>query len=238
MLGDLLEFGVAADPIAAALDSYQRMGFQSVPVGDIVTEPYAVLAAGGLHLGLRAHAPSGPVPTFVRPDLKAHRRALRHAGVDIELAELADDQFHRLSFRDPNGQAVILLEARTFAPADATSAAPCLCGRFLELSVATRSCDRSQQFWSALGFAPVARGEAPYPWLRLAGHGLVIGFHETAPFPAGLTFRSANLDGRLGYFRARGLETAAGAPLAPRPQRAATLAPHGLPFYLIEEGDV
>ena len=150
---------------------------------------YVALSDGGVAIGLHARPQDGPLLTFVRPQLRDYARALRHAGIEVEQAALADDEFNQLLFADPSGQRIALLEARTFAPAEWSRHNVRACGEFLEYSLPTHSLERSRDFWETLGFKAVGRGETPQPWLRLAGRGLVIGLHQ-AGFRPGLSFQS------------------------------------------------
>lgn len=235
MLGQFLEFSVSARPVAAALAFYRGLGFQSVEVGDIVTTPYAVIAAPDVAIGLHERDLEGPVPTFVRPELSAHTKWLRRVGIELEFSRLADDQFHQVGFVDPNARLVMLLEARTFSAGSWGSGNVSVCGDFVELSVPTRSVEESESFWGKLGCAVIASGEKPWPWRRVAGHGAVIGFHQTAPFPAGLTFHARDLAARLEYLKAKGFAPVRGAPVIARDRPAATLiAPEGTAIYLLE----
>jgi catechol 2,3-dioxygenase-like lactoylglutathione lyase family enzyme len=193
MLGQFLEFSLAADPLLHAFEFYRSLGFKPVEVGDQLKDPYVALSDGGVAIGLHARPQSGPLLTFVRPRLRDYVRGLRRFGVELEHAALADDEFNHVLFSDPNGQQVALLEARTFAPGDWDAHNVRACGEFLEYSVPTHSIERSRAFWETLGLAPVASGESPHPWQRLAGRGLVLGLHE-AGFKAGLTFQSEQLD--------------------------------------------
>ncbi len=234
MLGQFLEFSFSAEPLAHAFEFYRSLGFQPVTVGDQLEHPYVALSDGGVAIGLHARPQDGPLLTFVRPQLRDYARALRRAGVEIEHAALADDEFNRILFADPSGQRIALLEARTFAPGEWNSHNVRACGEFLEYSIPTHSLERSRAFWEILGFAVVAAGEAPHSWLRLAGRGLVIGLHQ-AGFRAGLSFQSGQLDARLEYLRARGIDSKAGAPIAERDRGSATLAgPDGGSVYLLE----
>ena len=237
MLGQFLEFSLAAEPLAAAYEFYRSLGFQPVEVGDQLRDPYVALSDGGVAIGLHARDQAGPRLTFVRPQLRDYVRALRRFGVEIELAALADDEFNHVVFSDPNGQQISLLEARTCAPGQWNRHNVRACGEFLEYSLPTHSIDRSREFWEQLGLAPVANGEAPHPWLRLAGRGLVLGLHE-AGFKPGLSFRSAELPARLEYLRAQGIDARAGSPVAERERASATLScPGGGSIYLLEASD-
>lgn len=231
MLGTFLEFGVGARPTAESLEAYGGLGWRSVPVGDILRR-YAVVSDGQVHIGLHEDDLGGPVPTFVRPDLKSHARALKRAGVEFEFLELADDAFHRAGFLDPGGHLVVLLEARTFPPPAPVERIAPLCGEFLELSLATHSLERSETFWRALGFEPAACGTRAEGSVRLHGHGLTLGLHETARFDAALSFRADNLAARRAFLEAKGWPAQPGTPLAERD--AATLRlPGGLDAYLL-----
>lgn len=233
MLGQFLEFSVAAEPLADAFEFYCALGFAPVTTGDQLSHPYVALCDSGVAIGLHAREQSGPLLTFVRPQLRDYVRALKRIGVEIEHAALADDEFNHVAFSDPNGQQVALLEARTFAPGDWNRNNVSACGEFLEYSLPTHSIERSRMFWTALGLVPVASGDSPHLWLRLAGRGLVLGLHQ-ASFKPGLTFLSEQIDVRLDYLRARGVEERAGAPHAERTSRSATLrAPGDNSIYLL-----
>jgi hypothetical protein len=235
MLGQFLEFSVPAHPIAAALAFYRGLGFQDPPVGDILATPYAVVLLPGIAIGLHEREFDGPVATFVRPELGAHARALRHVGVRLEFANLAEDEFNQLGFLDPNARPVTLLEARTWSPAAWETATVPLCGAFLEFSVPTHSAAESEEFWQRLGCAVVARQHEAWASVRLHGYGVTIGFHEHQRFVPGFTFVAPNLDARIEFLQAKGYAPARGAPVAAPGRPAATLiAPEGTPIYLLE----
>lgn len=235
MLGQLLEFSVNAKPNAETLELYRCLGFQSLQVGDFPAAPYAALWDGTITLGLHDGEFDAPIPTFVRPDLKMYLRGLRHLGVEFAYARLADDEFNQAAFRDPNGQLVVLIEARTFSPAPRERANVSACGEFLEWSVATHSLEESEAFWTALGLQRIAAGEEPEPWIRLTGRGLTVGFYSRTKLGAGLTFRSPGLDARLEYLQAKGIRIQRGAPMAERGAQAATLLlPEKTSIYLID----
>lgn len=240
MLGELLEFSVAADARAESVEAYTALGLAELPVADVVAAPYAALTDGRISLGLHDRGVDGPTPTFVRPDLARHVAALETLGVEFDFLELGDEQFHRAGFTAPNGIGVVLLEARTFAPAPPGQApAVPACGEFAELSIATGSLEASAEFWTALGFvrADPLPG-TPHQCVRLHGAGLALGLHETARFRSALTFRAASLAARAEYLRAKGFELRAGTPLTPDAASSATLhPPGGVPFFLVGAED-
>lgn len=234
MLGQFLELSLAAAPLADSFEFYRSLGFQPVEVGDQLKDPYVALSDGGVAVGLHAREQSGPLLTFVRPQLRDYTRALRRFGVELEHAALADHEFNQVLFSDPSGQQIALLEARTFAPGEWNRQNVRACGEFLEYSMPTHSLEVSRSFWEGLGLASVESGDAPHPWVRLAGRGLVLGLHE-AGFKPGLCFQAGELDARLEYLRARGIEVRAGSPLVELGRESATLpCPGSGSIYLLE----
>ncbi len=236
MLGQFLEFSVAAQPLAASFTFYRSLGFETIPVGDLLGDPYIGLHDGAVTIGVHERDHPSPALTFVRPQLRAYSRGLRRLGIELEYAHLKDDEFNRLAFTDPSGQPIVLLEARTFGPADWNPQNVTACGEFFEYSLGTDSLTESRTFWEALGLQAVAGGDAPHAWVRLRGRGLALGLHEMR-FPPGLSFKTRQLDTRIEYLRAAGLTARNGAPIGDPAQRCATLtAPEGTPLYLFESG--
>jgi hypothetical protein len=237
MLGQLLEFAVHAPRSQATLDLYEALGFQSLPVAEIPGAPFAAMWDGRATIGLYDAEIDGIVPTFARPHLKAHARALRQLGVALESEELSADRFNRIAFRDPCGSLVTLVEARTFSPAPRATAHVCALGAFLEWSVATSSVEESEAFWTALGFTRTAASEAPHRSVRLSGHGLVVGFHEIGGSATGLTYSAPSLEARIEYLAAKNVRVKRSAPYAPAGVESATLVlPAKTVVYLQEPG--
>ena len=233
MLGQFLEIAVATRPLAPAFEFYRSLGLKAIPVGDLLADSYAAFFDGTVAIGLHERDSASPVLTFVRPQLRDYVRSIRRLGAEIEHTHLADDEFNWIGFADPNGQAIALLEARTFPPGEWDPKNVSACGEFLEFSLAAESLDASKAFWESLGLKAVASGDAPHPWLRLAGHGLLLGLHESS-FPSGPTFRSAHVHARLEYLRAKGMSARAGSPFAGNGRSVTVTAPDGMPIYLLE----
>lgn len=237
MLGQFLEYSTAARPLSDSFEFFRALGFASLPVGDVLSHPYLVVFDGALALGLHdreQHA--GSRLTFVRPGLRDYVRPLRRLGIEFHHQQLRDNEFHSVGFSDPGGQEIALIEARTFPPGEWNALNVAACGEFFEFSLPAANLDESSRFWQALGLAPLASGELPHRWQRLAGRGVTLGLHETHCRP-GLSFRCTDLAARSEYVRAKGLTPRAGSPLADRTQNAATLtAPDGTMLYLFESG--
>ena len=236
MLGQFLEYSVAARPLAASYEFFESLGFASIPVSDTLPHPYLVSFDGSVAVGLHDRAQAGPRLTFVRPGLREYVRPLRRLGIEVTDAHLRDNEFNSIGFADPGGQDAVLIEARTFPPGNRDLHKVAICGEFFEVTVPAADLDASSRFWRALGLAPVASGEAPHRWQRLAGRGLTLGLHETHCAP-GLSFRCRDLHARLEYLHAKGLTARSGTPIADRDQPSATLSgPAGTHLYLFEKG--
>ncbi|HEY5622255.1 MAG TPA: hypothetical protein VIV14_00745 [Gammaproteobacteria bacterium] len=236
MLGRFLELGVHTGEIGESYEFYQLLGFRNVSTGDIRTHAYAVVDAGDFCIGLHALDPADAKLVFVRSDLESYARALRRLNVGFDYSRLANDEFNELGFSDSEGVRVELVEVQTFSEGERREGQRATCGRFLEYSTMTRSLDDSVAFWSSLGFEAVASGEEPHRWRRMTGAGLVIGLHESAWFEPGPSFQAEDMEVRLEFLAARGVE------VLDRPRdtaatgaRAKLVAPEGLPLYLFGE---
>jgi hypothetical protein len=236
MLGRFLEYSVAARPLAASFEFYRSLGFVSVPVGDALPDPFLVMFDGAAAVGLHDQEELAPRLTFVRPELRAYVRALARLDLELDYEHLGDGEFNSVGFTDPAGQAIALVEARTFPPPEWDPHNVTACGEFFELTLPAHELERSSLFWQALGFARVAEGDAPHPWQRLVGYGVTIGLHEVHCRP-GLSFRCNDLAARCEYLRAKGLGPRTGSPIADRAQPSAVLTgPEGTQLYLLEKG--
>jgi hypothetical protein len=61
----------------------------------------------------------------------------------------------------------------------------------------------------------------------------VLGLHRSS-FRSGPTFRSAHVEARLEYLRAKDLTVRAGSPFADTDRSITLVAPDGMPIYLLE----
>ena len=130
---------------------------------------------------------------------------------------------------------VALLEAQTFSPGARPETHHSVCGQFLEYSMVSSSLSRSVKFWEALGFETVATGDSPHPWQRLFGFGLSLGLHESAHFEPGPSFSATDLDARLEFLDAKGVDIKTRRRDTGAIEALAKLvSPDGLPVYLFD----
>ena len=206
MLGRFLEIGIATQDIRASVEFYERLGFTQAQTGDTWSHPYGVLTDGRVCLGLHQTDLDSPALTFVRPGLADHLAALERSGVELSAVNLGAEVFNEVGFRDPAGQPVRLLEARTYSPADRSVLQTSRCGGFGWLSLPAADFEPVRGFWAALGLSAADEGERPYPHLPLRGDGLDLALHRPRFFPEPLlVFRDAEMPARIASLRELGI---------------------------------
>jgi catechol 2,3-dioxygenase-like lactoylglutathione lyase family enzyme len=231
MLGRFLEIGLATQDIRASVEFYERLGFTHAQTGDIWPHPYGVLTDGRVCLGLHQSRLDSPALTFVRPGIADHLAALEQMGIEPSTVRIGGEVFNEIGFRDPAGQPVRVLEARTYSPSDRSALEPSRCGAFRRLSMPAADFERARVFWEALGFSTGEPETHPYPHLPLAGEGLELALHRpqlcTEPL---LTFCDSAMAARIARLR-----ELAPCPLEPPPRG---LDPRGNVLLRAPEGTV
>lgn len=213
MLGRFHEISIETPDIRASVEFYERLGFSHAATGDTWTHPYGVLTDGRLFIGLHRRGAPSPSLTFVRADVAQHATAFESRAIELELRRLGDEVFNEIAFRDPNGQRISILEARTYSPVAHDAAHTSLCGDFAEFSIPTTDFDAAKRFWEPLGFVATEAAETPYPHLPLTSDHLDLAFHRPRTFDEPLlVFTDLNMAERIAKLRAMGIEvTPAGA---------------------------
>lgn len=206
MLGRFHEISVATRDIRASVEFYEQLGFTQAETGDAWPHPYGVLTDGRLFIGLHDHKLSSLVLTFVRPGVVDQIPLLEQQGYEIEDYQLGPEVFNRISFRDPAGQLIQVLEARTYSPVDRRPEQISLCGYFSALSLPATDFDAQKRFWEPLGFVATDEAEHPYLHLPLTSDHLNIAFHRprTLDEPM-LVFEDAAMPERIARLRDKGL---------------------------------
>lgn len=239
MLGRFLEIGIATADIRASVEFYESLGFTQARTGDTWSHPYGVLTDGRVHIGLHQCRLDSPALTFVRPGVATYVTALEHRGAELSTVNVGGEVFNELAFRDPAGQPVRLLEARTYSPADRPSGEASRCGEFVGVSLPAANFEQVSRFWQALGWVAAEEQAQPYHHLPLRSEDLVIALHGPRFFAEPLlVFRAAGMAERIAGLRASGV-----APLQPPPRgldakaNAVLTAPEGTPLLLLQEAD-
>jgi hypothetical protein len=239
MFSRFLEISVHAPEIRDSLAFYESLGFVQAPVGETFNHPYAVVTDGRLFVGLHGRAVPSPALTFVMPRLMHGMEQLEQLGIEFEDLQLGNEVFNRLSFRDPSGQCVNVLEARTFSPPQFESQPVTTCGYFTEYGLPAREQGPMRVFWEALGF--VAWDEQPEPFARTAitSDHLNLALYRSRAFrqPV-LTFEDRDMRERLARLKERGFQLSDEMPDSlDESCNALLIAPEGTRLLLIQSED-
>jgi catechol 2,3-dioxygenase-like lactoylglutathione lyase family enzyme len=237
LLGYFLEIGIATADIRASVEFYERLRFTQAQTGDAWAHPYGVLTDGRLCIGLHQSRLESPALTFVRPGVAGHVAALERLGIELSRVSTGDEVFHELAFRDPAGQPVRLLEARTYSPADRAALETSRCGEFRALSLPATDLERVRHFWETLGFVAGEEEAQPYPHLSLKSDAIELALHRPRFFAEPLlVFRDGGMAARIARLRELGI-----GPIATPPGRldaranALLVAPEGTALLLLQE---
>lgn len=197
MFGRLLEISLAAPDIAASVRFYESLGFTQLATTDTWSHPYGVLSDGRLQLGLHQWSKPTPLLSFVQPELIRHVQRLPAAGIQPVASRLGDEDFHQIELIAPCGQAIALLEARTYSPASEGATRESLCGYFSHYGMPVTDVDAARDFWERAGFIALDEVQEPYPHLPLTSDWLDLGFHQRRSINMPLfAFEVSDLDAR------------------------------------------
>jgi catechol 2,3-dioxygenase-like lactoylglutathione lyase family enzyme len=233
LLGTFHELSVATRQVRAAVEFYEQLGFEQASTTDAFTHQYGVLTDGRLSIGVHEREGDSPTLTFVRPGIAASLGAFAAAGIELTRCRTGDEVFNEIAFTDPCGQAVAVLEARTYSPVARRVSDTSLCGDFAEVSLPAADFAQAQSFWEPLGFVAAEEEQTPYAHLSLTSDYLDLAFHDPAVCAQPLVvFRAADMRARIARLRERGMVLCA----PPRGTAGALLrSPDGTPLLLIEE---
>jgi catechol 2,3-dioxygenase-like lactoylglutathione lyase family enzyme len=236
LLGRFLEISIRTADIRASVEFYERLGFTQARTGDVWSHPYGVLTDGRVCLGLHQARLDSPALTFVRPGIAGHLAALESAGVELSTVNIDGEAFNEAGFRDPSGQPVRLLEARTYSPADRSALETSRCGGFGWLSLPAADFAPVRAFWETLGLLGDDEATEPFAHLPLRGEGIELALHRPRFFAEPLlVFRDADMAARLAGLRELGV-----GPIEPPPRgldaraNALLAAPEGTVLLLLE----
>jgi catechol 2,3-dioxygenase-like lactoylglutathione lyase family enzyme len=202
LLGTFHEISIAVEDVRAAVEFYERLGFTQASTADTFAHHYGVLTDGRLCIGLHRRRGASPVLTFVRPGVAQYVPAFAHAGLELTVCRTAEEVFNEVGFADPAGQALAVLEARTYSPVARAAHAASLCGDFSDISLPAADFAAAQAFWEALGFVAAEQATDPYPHLPLTSDYLDLSFHPPRVCErAMLVFRDADMRARIARLR-------------------------------------
>jgi catechol 2,3-dioxygenase-like lactoylglutathione lyase family enzyme len=231
LLGTFHELSIATQDVRGAIEFFERLGFTQATTTDTYSHLYGVVTDGRLVIGVHRREGPSPVLTFVQPGIAGRLADFASAGLELTSCRTGDEAFNELTFGDPSGHTVAVLEARTYSPGARADERTSLCGDFAEVSLPSRDFEAAQAFWEPLGF--VAEEElSPYPHLALTSDYLDLSFHppEICRQPL-LVFRDAAMDKRIARLRELDLPFTAG----PRPESTCLRTPVNITLLLSDE---
>lgn len=232
-----LEISAASENVLASLQYYRALGFVELRSGDVLGHPYAVVSDGRVNVGLHARELPSPALSFVLPGLADALDLSPSAHLEAAYLRTGDEQFHEAGFEDPGGQAVIMLEARTFSPPDVPDTGTSLLGYFEGYSLPCINIDASVACWEDLGFVAIEEREQPHRQVTLTSENLNLLLHQDARLrePA-LLFSGDKLEARIALLRQRSFELERDLQTGNGPTAGALLrSPEGLLLRLIPE---
>ncbi len=206
MLGLFHEISIATADIRGAVEFYESLGFTQATTTDTWPHPYGVLTDGRLFIGLHQRQRPSPALTFVLPWVASHLSVFESLGIALTVCRLGDEVFNEVGFLDPFGQAVTVLEARTYSPVDREPSEVSLCGYFDGLSMPARNFETARAFWEPLGFVATEESEVPFVHLPFTSDHLDIAFHRprTLDVPL-LVFRDTEMPARIAQLSDQGV---------------------------------
>ncbi len=171
-----------------------------------------------------------------RPRLRDRLDTLAALGVTIEEVRLDELALNQVVLRDPSGQPLRLLEARTFSPPSLPPAHSSGLGYFEELAIATRDLGVASAFWESVGFVAFEPVLEPLPKVVAASRDLNVGLYAIdLPAPV-LVFSDATMQDRIAGLRDRGYRFTQRLPRELMAMGAAMLeAPEGTRLLLLTE---
>jgi len=250
VLGRFHEISILTADIRASVEFYERLGFTQAATTDTWAHPYGVLTDGRVFIGLhQRHGPSkaeapavlgaSPVLTFVLPGVATHLAAFESHGIAFTVCRVGEEVFNEIGFLDPFGQAVAVLEARTYSPVARGPAEVSLCGYFGEISMPARNFETAKAFWEPLGFVATEETNTPYAHRPFTSDYIDIAFHRprTLDVPV-LVFRDPDMRARIAQLRDQGIRLSDELPRGLEPANNALIeSPEGTLLLLLHEED-
>lgn len=235
MLGQFLEISVTTRDIRASVEFYETLGFTHCRTSDTWPHPYGVLTDGRIFVGLHEYRFPSPAITTVRPGIAALAHEYTALGIKLAFAKTGEDSFNEIGFRDPAGQMLTILEARTFFPTERRATDVSRCGYFTEFSIPCADFAAESAFWEKLGFVAHEPEDAPYLRQSITGDGLSIGLHRprTLDRPM-LVFVELQMAERIAALRALDVSFHEELPRGLDPDANALIeSPEGTPLLLL-----
>jgi catechol 2,3-dioxygenase-like lactoylglutathione lyase family enzyme len=239
VLGVFHEISLQTADIRASVVFYEQLGFSQATTADTWSHPYGVLTDGRIFLGLHQKRFASPAVTFVHPGVAELVPEIEGRGISLTVCHTEPEVFNEIGFRDPFGQAISVLEARTYSPVSRRPGETSLCGYFDELSLPVANLETAKDFWEPLGFVATDESDLPYVHLPLTSDHLNIAFHRprTLDRPM-LVFSGLDMPARIARLRELGVTLSDELPRGLDANANALIeSPEGTPLLLLQGED-
>jgi catechol 2,3-dioxygenase-like lactoylglutathione lyase family enzyme len=236
VLGHFHEISLETDDIRASVEFYERLGFCQATTMDTWPHPYGVLTDGRVFLGLHQRRFTSPAVAFVQPGVARLVPDFETRGIPLTVCHVEPEVFNEIGFRDPFGQPITVLEARTYSPLTLSPTKMSLCGYFDEFSMPVTNFATAQEFWEPLGFVATEESDMPYVHLPLTSDYLNIAFHRprTLDRPM-LVFSDPDMPSRIERLRELGIAFSDDLPRGlDTSENALIESPEGTPLLLLK----
>lgn len=204
MLGRFLEISIHCPDVRESMEFYERLGLALAPTNDIWRHQYAVVTDGKIALGLHAYDFPSPSLTWVHAELSRYAPKLADMGIRFEFLKTGEEEFNEAGFKDPDGQMVTILEARTFSPTSVAPPGPVV-GYFREYRYPVRSVPDSTRFWEPLGFVAMKAGDEGHGPAVLTSDGIDLGVFEGPTQGPRLVYGTRDLSESVAALVSRGI---------------------------------
>jgi catechol 2,3-dioxygenase-like lactoylglutathione lyase family enzyme len=231
--GRFLEISIHSADVSASLDFYRRMGLIEAEPGDVWSHHYAVVSDGHVAVGLHGYEFNSPALCWTVPGIATLAPKFEDAGIGLDFLKTGYEEFNELGFRDPDGQMLTLLEARTFSPA--LEIPRPACGFFSEYRYPVRDLALAVAFWEARGFVATDWHDSPVPQAALTSDGIDLNLYNTVQrdSPA-LVFETDNQERAMTELEAARLEPKLQTDPVRRTESLCLTAPEGTPIIIVE----
>ena len=239
-LGRFHELTLQTPDIRGSVEFYERLGFRQALTGDAWPHRYGVLTDGRIALGLHESPAREASVTWVRPEVASLGATLERDGYLLEYRRTGAEEFHEIGLRDPSGQLIRVLEARTYSPPVSEAMNCSLCGEFAALALPSPDFAAAKRFWEPLGFVAMEERDSPFEHLALTSDHLDLVFHRVRPLGGlALIFTpegsgESSLATRIAQLKAAGLEPRERLPAELDPAASALIeSPEGTRLLLL-----
>ncbi len=209
-LGYAFEIAITTENLDQSVKFYERLGYQKL---DDVSSAAAdtLLTDGLIRVRLRQGSTWSACLIYYAESVKEKAEQLEKLGVKIDEKSDPGVEMPKLSFTDPNGLEVNLVQLEqsrlVLLPGEPVSKA----GKFGELSIETEDLERSLDFWMKLGFEPTQyMPNPPDTWGSIADGLLMLGVYKKGHLPhkistPTITYFEEDMPERIRKLKAEGM---------------------------------